>query len=186
KKVPMAIRRAGWMVYVLAAAPGVITNENRDRLTAAAERSDSWWSPRLKAALLFRRGEFQKAADLFDQHGGGPAFEFLAAMAHHQLKRADRARQLFEQGNAWLQQQRDNEPGCGSGVPRAQGWQEWCVLVQLQREAARLLTGARLTDLDARLKKEPGHVETRLARARLLASLGVHDEALEDLSQVAK
>src|SRR5262249_34832258 len=122
-----------WLVYVHLAAPGMITNENRDRLTAAAERTDSWWSPRLKAGLLFRRDELQKAVALFDQHGGGVAFEFLAAMAHHHLNHADRARQLFEQAKTWIQQQRDNDPGCGSGVPRGQAWQDWGVFLHLQR-----------------------------------------------------
>ncbi|HVC93939.1 MAG TPA: hypothetical protein VND64_09620, partial [Pirellulales bacterium] len=173
-----------WLVYVLLAGPDAITDVNRDRLTAAAERIDPWWNPRLKGALMFRRGEFQQAADLFDQNGGGTAFEFLAAMAHHQLQHFDRARQLFEQGNTWLQQQRDSDPGCGGGVPRNHYWGEWAIVLQLQREAAHMLYAQQLTELDARLQAEPDSAAILLDRARMLSKIGLHDEALADLSKV--
>jgi formylglycine-generating enzyme required for sulfatase activity/tetratricopeptide (TPR) repeat protein len=176
-----------WLLFVIVAAPGMIDDENGDRLTAAAAKIDPWWTPRLKGALLYRRGMFQEAADLFDQNGGGPTlFEFLAAMAHCQLDHQERARQLFERGGAWIQEQRDNDPGCGSGVPKNVSWQDWSVLLQLQREAARALAGPRLAELDARLKAEPANSAVRLERARLLATFGLYVEALDDLGQVTR
>jgi WD40 repeat protein len=174
-----------WLAYVLIAGPNAITDANRDRLTAAAERIDPWWNPRLKGALLFRRGEFQQAADLLDQNGGGPAFEFVAAMAHHQLQHIDRARQLFAQASAWIHEQRDSDPGCGGGVPRNHYWAEWCIILQLQREAARKLYGQRLVELDARLEAEPASASLLLERAQMLETIGLYDEALGDLNRVA-
>jgi len=43
-----------------------------DIYQAATDKIGELWNPRLKAALLFRSGEFQQEADLFDKHGGGP------------------------------------------------------------------------------------------------------------------
>ncbi len=145
-------------------------------------------SPVHKGALLFRRGEFQQAADLFDQHGGGTAFEFMAAMeAHSRLQHPDRADDnCSSEASAWIRQQRDNDPGCGSGVPRNVGWQDWSVYLQLQREATRALAGPPLADLDVRLKAEPASDALLLQRARLLATWGVFDEALDDLGQLTK
>jgi tetratricopeptide (TPR) repeat protein len=138
-----------WLPLVLVATPEMVTDSNRDQLAAASEHSDVWWKPRLQAALLFRSGKIQQAADLFDQNPGGTAFPFLAAMANYRLQRLDRARQLFDEGNASIQSERDKDPGCGAGVPRGSWWGDWLVSLQLQREAARLLAGRELTELDA-------------------------------------
>lgn len=177
---------AKWLLYVLVAMPETIAAENRERLTAAAERIvDPWWNRRLKAALLFRGGESQQAAELFDAHGGGPAFQFLAAMARHQLGHAQRAKQLFEQGNAWIAKQRAADPDCGSGVPRGAAWQEWALCLALRREAARKLLGPRLAELDALLGAEPENLQALVDRAQAYADAGLYDEALVDLDRLA-
>jgi hypothetical protein len=48
---------------------------------------------------------------------------------------------LFQLASSWILQQRDSDPGCGSGVPRNHWWGEWTLILQLQREAARQLDG---------------------------------------------
>lgn len=178
-----------WLVHTLLAVPGTNTAENWERLSAAADRIDPNWNHRLKGWLLSRRGEFQQAADLLERSGGDPVFEFLAAMAHSRLGHAERARQLSELANAWIRQQRDNDPGCGRGVPQNVPWQNWSVCLQLQRETTRMLAGRELSDLDSRLKdarlKGPqASAPLLLERARLLATFGVDDEALDDLDEI--
>jgi Flp pilus assembly protein TadD len=140
------------LLYVHLIAPDMVTDKNRERLTAASDRVDSWANPRMKAALLFRSGKLQEAADLFDKNGGGTMYEFMAAIAQHQLGHADRARQLFEQGSVWMQQQRDSDPGCGTGVPKSVHWHDWSGCVQMQREAVRTLAGNQLADLDTLIR----------------------------------
>jgi tetratricopeptide (TPR) repeat protein len=175
-----------WMVLTMLLFPEMITKENRTRLLELAGKTDDYWRPRLTAAIYFRGTHDQKAAQLWGANGGGPQFLFLAAMAQQKLGNHDRAKQLFEEGSTWIQQQRDNDPACGSGVPRPFSWQDWSVCVRLQREAARKVVGPQLTKLDARLKKEPDNARALLERARLLAEIGLIDEALADLSKMPK
>jgi WD40 repeat protein len=175
-----------WTVLTMLLFSEMITKENRPHLLELAGKTDDYWRPRLTAAIHFRCGNDKKAAELFDANGGGPQFLFLAAMVQQKLGNHDRAKQLFEEGSSWIQQQRDNDPGCGSGVPRSVGWHDWCVCVQLQREAARKVIGPPLTKLDARLIKEPDNARALLERARLLARIGLMDEALADLGKLPK
>ncbi len=70
---------------------------------------------------------------LFAENDGGPAFQFLAAISHHRLEQTDRAEQLLEEANTWLQQQRDRDPE--NVIPKGHTWQDWVVYLTLQREA---------------------------------------------------
>ena len=176
---------ARWLVTVFVLAPDAITDANRDRLLAASDRVvDPYWRPRLKAALLFRTGKLQEAAEQFEQHYGGWSFEFLFAMAEHELGHSERARKLFDHGKGLIQERRDTARG--SGVPPTSGWLDWAVSLRLEREAARTLAGQGITKLDARLKAEPGDAVALLNRARLFTTTGLHEDALEDLSHIAQ
>jgi len=172
-----------WLLYMFIGAPDMVTDQNRDRLTAAADKLDAWWKPRMQAALLLRGRQFQQATGLFEQNPDGPAFQFLAAMAHGELKNSTRASELLALGNAWLQQQRDNDPG--RSVPRGVHWHDWAIILKLQREATRRLAGPQLAELDTRLTAEPANSAALVARASLLTRLGLDEEALADLEKVS-
>ena len=58
-------------------------------------------------------------------------------MSHHRLGITDRALQLLAEGNARMQQKRDNDPD--SGVPQGVGWRDWALYLTVQREAETLL-----------------------------------------------
>jgi len=58
--------------------PDTITNANRPRLLELAGRTDAYWRPRLTAAIQYRSGDFQKAAEFFDANDPGAPFLFLA------------------------------------------------------------------------------------------------------------
>ncbi|MBI3860812.1 MAG: hypothetical protein HY290_02835 [Planctomycetia bacterium] len=129
-----------WIVLTMLQLPEMITSENRTRLLELAAKADPYWQPRLTAALHFRGGEYEKAATLFDANDPGPYLLFLAAMTHQKLGHHDRAKQLLEQGNAWVRDQRAKDPE--AGVPRPYGWQDWVTAVSLQREAEDVLLGS--------------------------------------------
>jgi hypothetical protein len=127
-----------WLAHTFVSAPGMITDENRPRLLDAATRVGANWNPRLTASVHFRAGDYEQAAELFDQYPvGRPSFLFLAAMTHHRLGITDRALQLLAEGNARMQQKRDNDPD--SGVPQDVDWHDWALYLTLQREAEALL-----------------------------------------------
>ncbi|HUY32808.1 MAG TPA: hypothetical protein VMV69_08505 [Pirellulales bacterium] len=122
-------------------APGMITDEIRPQLLELANKQDAYWQPRLAAAIAFRSGDAAKAAEFFDSNGPGPQFLFLAAMAYQKLDKLDRARQLFDEGCAWLQEQRAKDPG--AGIPKQYySWQDWVIEASLESEAAALIDAA--------------------------------------------
>src|SRR5262249_8187294 len=137
-----------WTVLPMLLFPEMITKENRARLLELAGKTDDNWRPRLTAAIYFRSGDDKKAAQLFEgngggsqflANGGGPHFLFLAAMAQQNLGKHDRAKQLLEEGNAWVRQQRAKDPKVG--VPRGHAWNDWAVVITLQYEASDLILG---------------------------------------------
>ena len=105
-----------WIVSILVLFPDMVTSENRPRLLEMAGKIDPYWQPRLTAALHFRSGEYEKAAELFQANRYGPQFSFLAAMNQQKLGQPELARQLLNEGNQWVREQREKEPG--AGVPR--------------------------------------------------------------------
>ncbi len=111
--------------------------ENRPRLLDAATRVNANWNSRLTAAVHFLAGDYEQAAELFDQY----PVVFLAAMTHHRLGITDRALQLLAEGNARMQQKRDNDPD--SSVPQGVGWHDWALYLTLQREAEGLIGSGR-------------------------------------------
>ena len=111
-----------WTVLTMLLFPEMITTANRPRLLELAGKTDAYWQPRLTAAIQFRGGDSQEAAKLFDANDPGAQFLFLAALTYHKLDKPDRAKQRLDEGNAWIQEQREKDPG--AGVPSLY-WQEW-------------------------------------------------------------
>jgi tetratricopeptide (TPR) repeat protein len=128
-----------WAVLTMLLIPEMITGENRARLLELAAKTDAYWQPRLTAAIQFRGGDDKKAVELFDANGGGPQFSFLAAMVHKKIGNVQRAKQLLDEGNSWVREQRAKD--LGAGVPQTQGWQDWATVVALQYEASDLILG---------------------------------------------
>src|SRR5436853_81472 len=91
-----------WARRGLRSFPAMITNENRPQLLELARKTDAYWQPRLTAAIQFRSGAYQKAAGFFDANAPGPQFLFLAAMTCQKLGKHARARQLFDECQAWI------------------------------------------------------------------------------------
>jgi tetratricopeptide (TPR) repeat protein len=60
-----------WIVHTMLPFPDMITKENRSRLLELAGKTDSYWQPRLTAAIHCRSGDDKKAAELFDANGVG-------------------------------------------------------------------------------------------------------------------
>lgn len=126
-----------WSLLTMVLAPKLVTSENQARLQQIATRIDSYWQPRLAGAICYRSGEYEKAAQLLGANAGGTQFTFLAAMVHHMLGHGDQAKQLVAEGNAWMREQRAQEPG--GTVPSPYSWQDWAVFVGLQAEATDLI-----------------------------------------------
>jgi WD40 repeat protein/tetratricopeptide (TPR) repeat protein len=131
-----------WTVLTMVLLPEMITKENRTRLLEMAGTTDAYWRPRLTAAIHFRSGDYKKAVELLDANGGGAQFFFLAAMTHYKLGNQDRAKQLLDEGDAWIQEQRAKDPG--AGIPRPHDWHEWAFVVALHHEAHELILGPRV------------------------------------------
>jgi tetratricopeptide (TPR) repeat protein len=134
------------LVLAIIATPVEITPERRDRLLQSLERKapgdDEGLKRWLTAALHYRAGEYQQAADLFAQDAtrrGLPAFQLLAAMAQHQLGNQAQAKQLLDETAAWIQRKEDSE--AGPAVPANQNWHNWAICNILEREAAALIGG---------------------------------------------
>jgi tetratricopeptide (TPR) repeat protein len=122
-----------WAVFDMLLIPNLVTSENLARLLELAGKTDSYWQPRLTASLQYRTGDCEKAAELFDANHGGAQFVFLAAMVHHTLGHHDRAKQLLEEGNAWLRSERAK--GSDGLIPPGHSWQDWATILVLQLEA---------------------------------------------------
>ena len=178
--------KAKWLTTVFTAAPGMVTDANRDELRAAAEQAAAWPSPRLKAALLVRDGELERGLELFNRNGGGGPFPFLAAIAYDQLDQQSAVSQKMRQGDDWLQERRNDDPGAGNGIPQGvPNWQEWINVLILQREAFQAIAGPRLAELDAILAEQPDDPPALLERARILSTRDQWEKALLDLNRLA-
>jgi tetratricopeptide (TPR) repeat protein len=149
--------------------PEMITNANRPRLLELAGKTDAYWRPRLTAGIQFRGGDSQKAAEFFDANDPGAYFLFLAALTYHKAGNPDRARQRLDEGNSWLREQREKDPG--SGVPRSQFWQDWAAIVTLQYEASELILGSS-TGSNQLPERAVGDARFQVALARHLAERG--------------
>jgi WD40 repeat protein/tetratricopeptide (TPR) repeat protein len=135
-----------WLVYATVAGPDPIAaDEHRRLLKIVTERlanDSAKWQPRLTAALLHRVGEHRAAADLFDKTPKGPddpAFQFVAAIAHHRAGNVNRAKELVFAANAWIKAQ--EERMAGPATPTGHDWRTWAVCKSLQREAAAIISG---------------------------------------------
>ena len=174
-----------WLVTIFCLAPDMITDANRARLMAASDRvTDAYWKPRLKAALLFRSGDFQQAAEMFEQNYGGYSLEFLLALAHRELGHPERFNEYLNKGNNWIQQQRDKDPG--SMLPPGTDWYSWAICLQFQREADCKAAAPQLADLDTRIKLEPQDMGIAMERARLLARFSLFEDALVNLNEMVQ
>lgn len=131
--------RNNWTVLAMLLSPDMVTSQNRSNLTKIAEKGDPYWQPRLTASIHFRSGEYENAVELFDANHGGPHFIFLSAMAHYELGHHDRAKQLLDEGNAWVKTQSATDPE--SGVPKGIDWRDWSVFLSLQSEALEAILG---------------------------------------------
>jgi tetratricopeptide (TPR) repeat protein len=149
--------------------PEMITKENRSRLLELAGKTDAYWQPRLTAAIHFRSGDYKKAAKLFDANEGGPQFFFQAAMTQYKLGNQDRAKQLLNEGNAWIGEQRAKDPG--AGVPRPNSWLDWAFVITLQYEASELILGPSVGS-DKRPERPVGDAQFQAALARHFAARG--------------
>jgi formylglycine-generating enzyme required for sulfatase activity len=158
-----------WIVLTMLLFPEMITRENRARLLELAGKTDDYWRPRLTAAIDFRGGNDKLAAQLWGANSGGPQFLFLAAMVQQKLGKSDRARQLLEEGNAWLRQERAKDPK--AGVPRSQGWQDWATVATLQYEAFDLILGPRARPKEL-AERAIGEAQFQAALARHFAERG--------------
>src|SRR5262249_38327552 len=127
------------------------------------------WRPRLTAGIYFRSGEGKKAAELFDANGGGPQFMFLGAMAHYQRGNLIRAKQLLEEGNAWVREASAKDPR--AGVPRPYTFHDWASVIVLQHEASELISGPGVRSV--RLpERAVGDAQFQAALARHFAARG--------------
>jgi tetratricopeptide (TPR) repeat protein len=145
----------------------MITKENSTRLLELAGKTDTYWRPRLTAAIHFRGGDYKKAVELFDANRDGPQFLFLAAMAQQKLGKHDRARKLLEEGNAWVSEKRAKDPK--AGVPQGEAWHYWATVVTLQYEASDLILGPNGNKL---AERAVGDAHFQAALARYLAERG--------------
>ncbi len=150
-----------WTVMMMVLFPEMVTKEKRPRLLELSGKMDAYWRPGLTAAIHFRMGDFKEAAELLDASGG---FSFLAAMAHYRLGNQDRARQQLKEGNSWIRQQREKDPG--AGAPRQYYWAEWAFMLALQYEATELIDGPAFG-----ANKLPEHA---VGEARFQAALARH------------
>jgi hypothetical protein len=142
KVAPEAERRTFYFVRArlfFAAQGQMITNDNRPRLLELAGRTDAYWRPRLTAAIQYRSGNYDKAAEFFDANDPGPQFLFLAAMTYYKRGNQDRAKKLLDEGNSWVREQREKGPGAGGPGPYS--WSESAVVVPLQYEASESIHG---------------------------------------------
>jgi formylglycine-generating enzyme required for sulfatase activity/tetratricopeptide (TPR) repeat protein len=156
-----------WTVLALVQYPEMITKDNRAQVLELARKTDAYWQPRLTAAIHFRSGAYQKAAEFFDANGPGPQFLFLAAMTYQKLGKHDRARQLLEEGNSWIREQRGKDPG--AGVPKQYySWQDWVIEAALQTEASEMILGP-APDAPRKLALQGQLAAAAKAYARLLA-----------------
>jgi hypothetical protein len=154
-----------WTVLTMLLFPEMITSANRPRLLELAGKTDAYWRPRLTAAIQYRSGDLQKAAEFFDANDPGAPFLFIAAMTCKKLGKPDRAQQRLNEGYAWIQAQREKDRG--AGVPRPNSWLDWATIVTLQYEASESLA-------------EPGAVSDKLpgravGEAQFQAALAQHD-----------
>jgi WD40 repeat protein/tetratricopeptide (TPR) repeat protein len=157
-----------WAVLTMLLVPEMVTNENRPRLLELAANADAYWQPRLTAAIQFRSGDHKKAAEFFDANGPGSQFLFLAAMIYHKLGNQDRAKQLLDEGNAWVQEQRDKDP---AGIRQHVSLQESAFVVALQYEASELIAGPGMGA--NKLPERPvGEAQFQAALARHFATRG--------------
>lgn len=150
-----------WTVHTMLVFPEMITNENRSRLMDMAGKVDTYWNPRLAASIRFRSGDDKQSAEGFDAEGPGAHFLPFAAMAHFNLGNQDRAKQLLEEANAWVQGERDKDPG--AVIPKHFGWQDWAIVVAPLNEASDLILA---TDISPRKLAQQRQTE-RAVRAYL-------------------
>jgi tetratricopeptide (TPR) repeat protein len=156
-----------WIVLTMLLFPEMITKESSPRLLELAGKADDYWRPRLIAAIHFRSGDPKKAADFFDANGPGGHFLFLAAMTYHKLGHQDRAKQLLDEGNAWIEAERAKDPG--ASVPKPYVWQDWAPIATLQYEASEIILGPGVGS--AKLPERP------VGEARFLAGLARYSAA---------
>lgn len=129
-----------WIIGCSLMHPSMIDDANRPRMLELAGKMDDFWKPRMTAAIYFRSGEYQKAADLFDANEPGNQFWYLAAMNAYRLGDLDKARQLLARGNSWI----DEQLGADEFElipPQNVNWWDWVGEVALQAEAAELILG---------------------------------------------
>lgn len=128
-----------WTVLVMCMSEDQITSDVCARLLEMAQKQDDYWRPRLKAAIHFRNGEYQQAADIYDVNDPGPQFWFLAASNYQKLGKLKRARQLLDQGNNGIRRQVEKNPKLA--IPEGYTWQDWVTEAGLQQEANTLILG---------------------------------------------
>ncbi|HZL87918.1 MAG TPA: tetratricopeptide repeat protein [Pirellulaceae bacterium] len=173
-----------WLVRSSTAVPGLVTQQNQQRLLSAATKAGGDWTTPMTAAVHYRLGNLKEAEPLLSASADRPEFLSLAALLAHDRGEPDRARQLLAQAENWFRQQRARDPV--SQVPAGHDWREWGVRLGLWREAVRKLASPRIAELDELLAKEPANAAARLERSQLLAAAGLPEEALADLNKAGE
>ena len=182
----------GWTVLTCLQLPETITDEIRPQLLELAAKSSEFWQPRLKAAIAFRNAEYEKAAEFFDANHPGQQSMFLASMIYQKLGKHDRARQLLDEGYAWVREQCAKDPG--APVPRQYySWQDWIIDVGLQSEAIDLILGpiasepkklafqGRLEEAATAFAKEYADAPDEISKSRVLDDLVQFEAVLTTL-----
>src|SRR5262249_25072495 len=131
-----------------------------DRVRRLAERrltltmppsSDYEWSVHVLGLAYYRADQHQKAvARLETGLKERPEWFFnvfnwlVLALAHHQLKHHEQARQWFDKASAWMAQTARPDPGEEGGfTPAGWRWRDWLGARMLLHEAEEVLNVAR-------------------------------------------
>jgi tetratricopeptide (TPR) repeat protein len=173
---------SGELIRLHTAIPGLVTNDNQQRLLEAAAKTGGDWTLAYTAAIHYRLGDFEKAQALLDTPIQDREFQSLAAMLLYDRGETTRAAEYLRRAESWFQQQSESDPR--SVIPGQDSWNIWAKNRTAWREAARKLIGPRITELDELLAKEPDKIAELLERAELLADAGLHEGALDDLDRL--
>jgi tetratricopeptide (TPR) repeat protein/tRNA A-37 threonylcarbamoyl transferase component Bud32 len=130
-------RVADRIVYTCVPAADAV--ENMDRLITLAQEATKLWpgNTRLLAAVFYRKGDYASAVRFFEQTPMDAirAWDWLfAAMAHHGLGNAEKARECLKKAIAWIEKNTKNGR-------LDVGWTEELELQFLRDEAESLVFG---------------------------------------------
>ena len=123
-------------------APGMITDANRARIMRAAdnlEQTQPDWGRRLRAAVHYRLGDYEKAVELFGEvnTGGGIELGYIGAMAHHQVGNQSLVEAFAMAPDDWMKEANGYTPA--GFLPRSGGWAKWAMIAALRREMQSVL-----------------------------------------------